>query len=80
MTDKKPPTINPHTGLPMRHAGEFSGKYDLPWMRCPCQGTFNVSTEKNCIVHSMPHCEKFERLEPDAFLRWARENGAHPIQ
>lgn len=36
---------------------------------CPfCKAKCTVSREKVCVLHEMPMCETYERLEPDEFL------------
>lgn len=49
------------------------GVHDIP---CPCGGTvhagFNMAGE-GLVIHSLPYCAEFERLEPDQFMVWRRE-------
>lgn len=48
--------------------------------RCPCGQIFDMDQATGAVMHTMPMCNAFERLEPSDFIKWARENGARPVQ
>ena len=45
-------------------------------MVCPCGGKAIVTSDERgepaSLLHSMPMCEEYEKLEPDEYMRWLR--------
>lgn len=46
-------------------------------LACPCGGKAMVTSdpvtdEPASLIHTLPMCEQYEKLEPDEYLRWVR--------
>jgi hypothetical protein len=50
--------------------------------QCPCGGQYTAGSLSNgdaAVLHSIPYCENFDKLEPIEFMRVSRLGGAMPI-
>lgn len=53
---------------------KFAGQVELE-LACPCGGKAYVIREDergDGLLHTLPMCEEFEKLEPEDYLRWFR--------
>ncbi len=45
-------------------------------VECPCGGTVMLTRGEDgefaSLLHTMPMCEQYEKLEPDEYFRWLR--------
>jgi hypothetical protein len=39
---------------------------------CPCGQPIFASSEPAAVIHGIPYCEQFLKLEPDEFLTYVR--------
>ena len=44
-------------------------------LQCPCGKQVFITRDEEgnpSVIHALPMCEHFEKLEPDEYLRWVR--------
>lgn len=58
---------------------QFNFQPSTPTMRCPCGGSYEADISSYAVLHSVPFCSHFENLDVVDFLKWARVNGAIPL-
>jgi len=65
MTARAPQVILAGEGMPVRCHMTF---------RCPCGGEAALCLEPPAVLHRVPWCSEFQRLEPDEYLAWVRRD------